>query len=91
MGLDNYGHASPQQPAFDSTMDLHNNLAGALTIHTYQDFLNGELVTLPDFNAILADLLNKYKAGTMWIWDGGVDESSSQGILLTSNGTKIYR
>ncbi len=69
--------------AFDSTMALYNNEIGSTVIHR-------KLLVLPDFDAIKADLLKKYDAGELWIWDGPGTSKQSNGQIIKSNGVKIF-
>jgi hypothetical protein len=70
------------QDAFNSTMDLRNNLIGLSTSHS--------ILGIPDFSAILQDLESQYQQGLMWIYDGSTSETASEGILKKSNQQKIY-
>jgi len=45
----------------------------------------------PKIGAILIDLDQKYKAGQMFIWDGGGEEKDSEGILVKSDGERIFK
>lgn len=76
------GSTAPQQ-AFNSTMDLRNNLIGIATSH-----MTG--IGTPDRAAILQDLNQQYQQGLMWIYDGSTSEAASEGILSKSNRQKIY-
>ena len=71
------------QQAFNSTMDLHNNSIGSGIIHT-------TLMGTPDTTPIRNDVIQQYTNGGLWIWAGGGAEGNSEGILVKSNGTKIY-
>ncbi len=83
-----YGNKwTDKQQAFNSTMDLHNNRVGEATNHQ----VNG----LPDKAAIQQDLKQKYANGEMYIWEippGAPTqaEGDSEGILVKSNGQRIY-
>lgn len=70
------------QHAFNTTMDLRNNGIGTTASHS--------IVGVPDWNAILPDLENKYNAGQMWIYDGNTSQGASEGILSKSNREKIF-
>ena len=79
-----YGNKyTDKQQAFDSTMDLFNNFVGSTIHHSTSD---GDPIDAD----ILSDLNVKWANGDLWIWDGPGAESVSEGILLKSNGTKIY-
>ena len=71
------------QEAFNSTMDLRNNLIGSFTSHSTG-------AGTPDEAAIKQSLDIKYQSGLMWIYDGNTSEGASQGILSKSNRQKIY-
>ena len=71
------------QDAFNSTMDLRNNLIGLSTEHF-------TALGTPDYTAILQDLDNFYQQGLMWIYDGSTSETASEGVLKKSNQQKIY-
>gem|GEM_PF-2613219 len=71
------------QQAFNSTMDLKNNDVGQTVNHS-TSWGN------PDRPAIRTDLDGKYSAGVMWIWVGGGAQENSEGILVKSDGIKIY-
>ncbi|MDD2598156.1 MAG: hypothetical protein PHO37_02865 [Kiritimatiellae bacterium] len=71
------------QQAFNSTMDLHNNSVGIAINHT--TFLG-----TPDEAVIQNDISLQYSNGGLWIWDGGGSQENSEGILVQSNGLKIY-
>ena len=71
------------QDAFNTTMDLRNNLIGLATGHF-------SVLGTPEFTAILQDLENQYQQGLMWIYDGSTSETASEGILNKSNQQKIY-
>lgn len=78
------GGSVPPQQAFNATMDLRNNALGRGCAHT-------SLLGLPDESAIVSDINAKYGSGELWIWDGPpCSEGNSQGILVRSNGAKIY-
>jgi hypothetical protein len=79
---DNRGD-EPHQQAFNSTMDLHNNAVGSTISHT-------TLLGLPDRTPIQNDITQQYTNGGLWIWAGGGAQENSEGILVKSNGTKIY-
>jgi hypothetical protein len=74
---------SDPQDAFNSTMDLRNNLIGIATIHSTG-------IGTPDETAILQDLDAKYGQGLMWIYDGNTRQQDSEGILSKSNRQKIF-
>ena len=82
-GVSTTGGATRPQQAFNSTMDLRNNLIGIATGHMTR-------IGTPDRSAILQDLNSQYQQGLMWIYDGNTSESASEGILSKSNGQKIY-
>ena len=77
------GPGKGPQHAFNSTMDLRNNLIGIATGH-----FTG--IGTPDRPAILQDLNQQYQQGLMWIYDGNEEEFKSKGILSKSNRQKIY-
>ncbi len=81
---DNY---SQGQPAFDSSMDLHNNTVGMSVVH--RDGL------VPDVDAIITDLEQKYDSGVMFIWETSgsspeTPEDFVEGILTNSDRSRIY-
>jgi len=80
---DNRDDDVPRQQAFNSTMDLHNNLVGANISHT-------TLLGTPDKTAIQTDINQQYANGALWIWDGGGAQENSEGILVKSDRAKIY-
>jgi len=82
-GVDKYGGSVEPQQAFNSTMDLRNNLIGLSTIHSTGAGTPNETVILQDLNA-------QYEQGLMWIYDGDASEDVSEGILSKSNHQKIY-
>jgi hypothetical protein len=71
------------QQAFNSTMDLHNNAIGVTINHT-------TILGVPDRAAIQNDIQQQYESGALWIWAGGGEQASSEGILIKSNGENIY-
>lgn len=71
--------------AFNSTMDLHNNLIGSMV----QISLPAQTAA-PDTKQILETLEQKYSAGALWIYDGETSERASEGLLLRSNGEEIF-
>ena len=71
------------QQAFNSTMDLHNNSVGSGITHT-------TLLGTPDRTPIQNDITQQYTNGGLWIWRGGGAQENSEGILVKSNGSKIY-
>lgn len=82
-GVSTFGSFRRSQQAFNSTMDLHNNLVGLATAHM-------TMIGTPDRSAILQDLNQKYQQGLMWIYDGNTSEAASEGILSKSNQQKIF-
>jgi hypothetical protein len=82
-GIGTFGTASAPQHAFNSTMDLRNNLIGLGTSHMTAD-------GAPDRLQILIDLNRQYQQGLMWIYDGTTSEAASEGILSKSNRKKIF-
>ena len=70
------------QQAFNTTMDLHNNGVGA-AININNGFI-------PDANAIRAAVLQRYENGDLWIWRGDGAQETSEGVLIRSNGRKIF-
>jgi hypothetical protein len=83
-GISAFGLSVDPQQAFNTTMDLHNNAVGRGCAHT-------TLLGLPDRSAIISDINTRYTNGELWIWDGPPrKEGDSEGILLKSNGAKIY-
>ncbi|MDP2816564.1 MAG: hypothetical protein Q8O19_07790, partial [Rectinemataceae bacterium] len=71
------------QQAFNSTMDLHNNAVGVTINHT-------TLLGMPDRTPIQNDITKQYTNGGLWIWAGGGAQEKSEGILVKSDGSKIY-
>jgi Bacterial TSP3 repeat len=73
------------QPASESTMDLHNNEVGRGVIHT-----DGEGTA--ERHLIFAELLQKLEAGELWIWDGNDSEHGpdSLDLIIKSNEQKLY-
>jgi len=71
------------QQAFNSAMDLNNNSVGQTVIHS-------TALGNPDSPAIITDLTSKYLSGGLWIWAGGGDQRSSEGILEKSDNSKIF-
>lgn len=82
-GVSTFGGSTAPQQAFNSTMDLRNNLIGIATSHM-------TMIGTPNESAILQDLNNQYQQGLMWIYDGNTSETASEGILSKSNRQKIY-
>jgi len=75
------------QQAFNSTMDIENNVIGASVNH--------QVDGLPDRTTIVTELIQRYNAGEMVIWEVPVgapstNEGDSEGILIKSKGTRIY-
>jgi hypothetical protein len=81
-----YNNKSNRQQAFNTTMDLRNNRVGSTVVHTTKD----GIVRAPDRNAILTELAKRYDDGEMYIYDGTTSEGQSEGVLIRSNGKKIY-
>jgi hypothetical protein len=75
-----------KQQAFNSTMDINNNRVGAAVNHQ----VDGN----PDRAPIKAALTLKYAAGEMFIWEiprgKGPLQENSEGILIKSDGTRIF-
>jgi hypothetical protein len=79
------------QEAFNSTMDLRNNLVGTTAYHP-------SLISTEENRAIIrSDIFGKYDNGELWIWDFPQDftdnngaHTDSNGMLLKSDGTTIY-
>lgn len=71
-------------PAYDSTMDLHNNEVGATVIYT-EPYLG-----FPIENAVKQDVLNKLTNGELWVWDGPRKSKEGNRLILKSNYKKIY-
>jgi hypothetical protein len=71
------------QQAFNSSMDLHNNSIGVTINHT-------TILGTPDRTPIKNDINQQYTNGGLWIWAGGGAQENSEGILVKSNGSKIY-
>jgi len=71
------------QQAFNSTMDLHNNSVGVTINHT-------TILGTPDRTPIQNDVNQQYADGGLWIWAGGGAQENCEGILVKSNGAKIY-
>ncbi|MEI9897067.1 MAG: hypothetical protein WDN28_25195 [Chthoniobacter sp.] len=69
--------------AYNSTMDLHNNLFGST-------ILESNILGVPDSSAIINLIDQAYKAGSLWIWDGNSSSAKSEGILSKSNGARIF-
>ncbi len=82
-GVSTFGGSTAPQQAFNSTMDLRNNLIGIATSH-----MTG--IGTPDRPAVLQDLNQQYQQGLMWIYDGSTSEAASEGILSKSNRQKIF-
>lgn len=80
---DNKNTYSPPQQAFNSSMDLRNNIVGAYIEHT---LIDGE----PDRDTIRSDITAAYVVGNLYIWAGGGTQESSEGILVKSDGSKIF-
>lgn len=74
---------SPHQQAFNSTMDLYNNAVGSTIVHS-------TMLGAPDRPSIQADIFGRYAAGMLVIWEGGGSQENSEGILIKSDGSKIY-
>ena len=72
-------------PASESTMDLHNNEVGRGIIHT-----NAEGTA--DRTPIYEELMQKLQAGELWIWDGNDVEhaADSLDLIIKSNDQKLY-
>jgi hypothetical protein len=75
---------NPQQ-AFNSTMDLFNNLVGIEVIINFPT-----IPPTPNIEWIKLNLENQYNGGKMFIYDGQTSEGASQGILLKSDGKLIH-
>lgn len=83
MGHEHDNRDDDHQQAFNSTMDLHNNLVGSGIGHT-------TLLGTPDRTPIQNDITQQYTNGGLWIWAGGGAQENSEGVLVKSNGSKIY-
>jgi hypothetical protein len=82
---DNKHHATNPQQAFNSTMDLFNNLVGIEVIINFPT-----IPPTPNIEWIKLNLENQYNGGKMFIYDGQTSEGASQGILLKSDGKLIH-
>jgi hypothetical protein len=69
--------------AYESTMDIHNNLQGVASVHS--TWLGN-----PDTAAIRADVVAKLTAGELWIWDGPSAEHTGFKATLKSNNSPIF-
>ncbi len=83
-----YDNRSGGQQAYNGTMDLYNNSVG-ITI-------NRQVNGLPDNGAIKQNLEQLYTAGEMYVWEVPLKADSesaedSEGILIKSNGNRIYQ
>jgi hypothetical protein len=77
-----YTNRANKQQAFNSTMDLHNNAVGST--------INLSNWGLSDLPAIRATILQKYENGDLRIWIGEGEQQDSEGVLIKSNGEKIF-
>lgn len=69
------------QQAFNSSMDLFNNIIGAGVV---EPMIGGA-----NLNAIVQDLEGKYDSGELRKWDGNGAQEDSEGILFNSDDTKV--
>jgi hypothetical protein len=80
-----FTNRSENQQAFNSTMDLHNNAIGASI-----NITTGWFPPVPDWDKIREEIMKRYTAGELWIWEGNGSQGESEGILIKSNGEKIF-
>jgi hypothetical protein len=69
--------------AYESTMDIHNNLEGLGCVHS-------TLFGNPDTTAIRADVTTKLTSGELWIWDGPSLEHTGFKATLKSDNNPIF-
>ena len=85
LGVGQWGNPSqwPKGQAYLSTMDLFNNAVGLGIVEM-------TVFGPPDTTDIQKQLNALFTGGALWIWDGAGAAADSDGILLKSNGQKIF-
>jgi hypothetical protein len=80
---ENNNYSSGNNWAYETTMDLHNNLEGVISPHSTS-------LGNPDVAAIQADLVGQLNAGDLWIWDSPFNEHNGFKATMKSDDSPIY-